>query len=70
MSGREQELLNNYREISARIQKAKPSQQHQVDLVAVSKTKPLDDILSLHRASGHLQFGENYVRLYMHMNVR
>jgi pyridoxal phosphate enzyme (YggS family) len=34
---------------------------HQAKLVAVSKTKPLDDILALHQ-EGQLLFGENYVQ--------
>ncbi|ORZ37182.1 hypothetical protein BCR44DRAFT_1430634 [Catenaria anguillulae PL171] len=33
-----------------------------VRLVAVSKTKPASDILSLHTSTGHLHFGENYVQ--------
>jgi len=29
--------------------------------VAVSKLKPASDILAIHRETGHLHFGENYV---------
>lgn len=36
-------------------------QQHQATLVAVSKTKPVEDILELYKL-GHRDFGENYVQ--------
>jgi PLP dependent protein len=39
----------------------KECDEHQVTLVAVSKTKPVEDILELY-ALGHRDFGENYVQ--------
>ncbi|PLW11973.1 hypothetical protein PCASD_21427 [Puccinia coronata f. sp. avenae] len=58
-SGRTEELLNCFSGIKQQVDQAASGRK--VRLVAVSKLKPASDILTLHRETGHIHFGENYV---------
>ncbi|TPX34583.1 alanine racemase [Synchytrium microbalum] len=57
------EISDNIKEIKTRIDAAclKAGRETQPRLVAVSKTKPLSDLMAAYDA-GHRHFGENYVR--------
>ena len=64
MSTREQELRDNLENVRRAMHQACSQAHRSVDtvrLVAVSKTKPIEDILLLVRA-GQLEFGENYMQ--------
>lgn len=56
-------LLERYQTVQARIEKARQAAHRQdlVDLLAASKTKPIEDIIALADA-GQTAFGENYVQ--------
>lgn len=58
------ELIARYQQVQQRIEKACESAQRQgqVQLLAVSKTKPLEDILTLARETEQRAFGENYLQ--------
>lgn len=61
---REQELRENYREVEKRVAEAcgrAGRDRSEVTLIAVSKTKPLEDILSV-ESFGQKTFGENRVQ--------
>jgi len=58
-SERTQELLACFNSIKHQVEQAASGRE--VRLVAVSKLKPASDILAIHRETGHLHFGENYV---------
>ncbi|KAF8250788.1 hypothetical protein K440DRAFT_653361 [Wilcoxina mikolae CBS 423.85] len=58
---RAQALADNLRVILARIN-AVASTGHLVRLVAVSKLKPVSDVLALYNETGHRHMGENYVQ--------
>lgn len=55
-------ITKNLAAINARILQASESSKRSVRLVAVSKTKPLEDVMVAYEA-GHRDFGENYVYL-------
>ncbi|KAI9886919.1 MAG: hypothetical protein M1823_001288 [Watsoniomyces obsoletus] len=58
---RAEQLITSLSSIKARIQSASIGKP--VRIVAVSKLKPVNDILALHRApTSHLHFGENYLQ--------
>ena len=54
------DLVNNWKIVLERIQIASQSTQRSVKLIAVSKTKPVENIVELYQA-GQLDFGENYI---------
>ena len=57
-------LIQRWRDVKARIERAKAlaHREHEtVDLLAVSKTFPLSDIVQL-KAMGQMDFGENYIQ--------
>lgn len=61
---RQQQLQENFQKVEQRIEKACREAQRpreSVQLLAVSKTKPLEDVLSL-AALGQQAFGENYLQ--------
>lgn len=58
---RAKQLADNLGKITSRIAEAAKQGPQPVRLVAVSKLKPANDILALHRSPcSHLHFGENY----------
>lgn len=60
-SSRAKHLSSNLTNVLNRIQTARDIADNPVRLVAVSKLKPVNDILSLHQAPhNHIHFGENY----------
>lgn len=54
-------LLNNFKTVIERINLASSNRSSSVRLVAVSKLKPIEDIIELYNA-GQRHFGENYVK--------
>jgi pyridoxal phosphate enzyme (YggS family) len=54
------EIVNNYKTILQRIHEISPPNQPPVRLIAISKTKPVENIIELYHA-GQRDFGENYV---------
>lgn len=54
-------LINNYKEVLRTISSIKDDYSNKITLVAVSKTKPAKDILTLYNC-GHRDFGENKVQ--------
>jgi len=54
------DLVNNWKIVLERIQIASQSTQRSVKLIAVSKTKPVENIVELYQA-GQRDFGENYI---------
>ena len=58
---RAKHLSSNFSSILSRIQAASSPSQPPIRLVAVSKLKPANDVLALHRPPhSHIHFGENY----------
>jgi len=58
---RAKQLADNLGQVTSRISEAAKQKPRPVRLVAVSKLKPANDILALHRSPhSHLHFGENY----------
>ncbi|KAG8529972.1 uncharacterized protein KY384_005454 [Bacidia gigantensis] len=58
---RAQQLCNNFSAVLSRVKSASSTSQAPIRLVAVSKLKPANDVLALHREPHHqLHFGENY----------
>ncbi|MBD3822594.1 MAG: YggS family pyridoxal phosphate-dependent enzyme, partial [Thiotrichales bacterium] len=53
------ELIQRYQQVLDRIRQHDPD--HPVSLLAVSKTKPIEDIITL-AAAGQTCFGENYLQ--------
>jgi pyridoxal phosphate enzyme (YggS family) len=53
-------LVDNLKAILQRIQELTPPNQSPARLIAISKTKPIEDIVELYQA-GQRDFGENYV---------
>lgn len=55
-------LLNNFKSVLERINLVSAANRsNPVRLVAVSKLKPIEDIIEIYNA-GHRHFGENYVK--------
>src|ERR1700761_4627646 len=62
-TSRSSDISSNLPSIQSRIQSSTPTSSSQpVTLIAVSKLKPLSDIIHAYRTGGQCDFGENYVQ--------
>src|SRR6201996_7220524 len=62
-TSRASDISSNLTSIQSRIQSSTPTSSSQpVTLIAVSKLKPLSDIIHAYRTGGQCDFGENYVQ--------